>query len=309
MKRKIIEIIEKICSKQVLTSFLVFLVIGSAIFFYTFHKYRYAPDFRRDVLVETHGMALDILVIGTFIFALQKIGKKKLERERNIQRWQEEIDDFRGWDEKEATYRIVGNIRRLNRYGITDINLSSCYLKHANLADAQLQGANLLLTNLQGAFLQHANFDKAEMKFANLQGSNLIGASFISAKLNPANLEESELCDTNFQKANLAGANLQKAKLFWTEDTKESKIYRANLQETILDNAKLTKANLAGAILANASFIETNLQEAELRETIGLTVEQLSKVKTLYNAKLDPDLEKEIKEKYPHLLEKPKEEE
>lgn len=31
----------------------------------------------------------------------------------------------------------------------------------------------------------------------------------------------------------------------------------------------------------------------------------LSEVKTLYRAKLDPELEKQIKEKYPHLLEEP----
>jgi hypothetical protein len=39
---------------------------------------------------------------------------------------------------------------------------------------------------------------------------------------------------------------------------------------------------------------------------IGLTIEQLSEVKTLYKSKLDSELMEQVKEKHPHLLEKPK---
>ena len=52
-------------------------------------------------------------------------------------------------------------------------------------------------------------------------------------------------------------------------------------------------ANLQGA----------NLKRADLRESWGLTVEQLSKVKTLYGAKLRPKLLEQVKEEYPHLFE------
>ena len=44
-------------------------------------------------------------------------------------------------------------------------------------------------------------------------------------------------------------------------------------------------------------------------EAKSLTIEQLSDVKTLYKAKLHPRLMAQVKEKYPHLLEKPKLEE
>jgi hypothetical protein len=40
--------------------------------------------------------------------------------------------------------------------------------------------------------------------------------------------------------------------------------------------------------------------------TIDKSIDQLSKVKTLYNATLDPELEKPLKEKYPALFEEPK---
>ena len=70
----------------------------------------YNDIFIRDVLVEAHGMLFDILIIGTFIFALHELVEKRRERKSKIKRWQEEIDDYRGWDEKEATIKIVGNI-------------------------------------------------------------------------------------------------------------------------------------------------------------------------------------------------------
>ena len=72
------------------------------------------------------------------------------------------------------------------------------------------------------------------------------------------------------------------------------------------DNPKakigLRKANLSGADLRGA-----NLQKAKLIGTLNLTIKQLSLVKTLYQAKLDPKLIEQVKNCCPHLLEKPKE--
>ena len=62
---------------------------------------------------------------------------------------------------------------------------------------------------------------------------------------------------------------------------------------------RLIEANLQRAILLGANLWGVH----------GLTIEQLSKVKSLYDAKLDPVLMAQVKEKYPHLLEGPKLEE
>jgi len=48
----------------------------------------------------------------------------------------------------------------------------------------------------------------------------------------------------------------------------------------------------------------TNFEAAFLGEAYGLSLEQLSKVKTLYNTKLDEELLIPLKEKYPALFEK-----
>ena len=78
-------------------------------------------------------MLFDILIVGTLIFALHKIAEKQLEKRLNIQRWLEERDDLRGWNDSEATLRITNNIRKLKKVGAKVFNLTNCYLANANL--------------------------------------------------------------------------------------------------------------------------------------------------------------------------------
>jgi len=177
-----------------------------------------------NLFAEAHGFLAEVVVFGIIIVLITK----RNERKADIKKWREEIDDYRGWDEKEAMYRIVGNIRRLNKLGIADISLSRCFLKETDLRDTNLQGAYLWYANLEGAYFHRANLQRADLTEAILQG--------------------------------------------------------ASLQRAILQEADITGAKY-------------------------LTIKRLAEVKTLYKAKLDPELEKEVREKYPYLLEKPKDEE
>jgi uncharacterized protein YjbI with pentapeptide repeats len=67
-----------------------------------------------------------------------------------------------------------------------------------------------------------------------------------------------------------------------------------------LQGANLQGANLYGANLEGAYLVGTNLEGAQ-----NLSLFQLSKVKTLYNAKLDEELLMLLKEEYPALFEEP----
>ena len=56
-----------------------------------------------------------------------------------------------------------------------------------------------------------------------------------------------------------------------------------------------------------ASLKRTNLEGTNLRWAMYLQAKQLCEANTLYQAKLDPELEREVKKKRPHLFGKPKE--
>ena len=97
------------------------------------------------------------------------------------------------------------------------------------------------------------------------------------------------------QRADLRGANLIGSYLHKTD------LEGANLSFTNPWGANLEGANLTGANLEGAKLVWIALRGAE-----GLTIEQLSRAKTLYTAALDPELMEQVKEKCPHLLKEPK---
>jgi len=121
---------------------------------------------------------------------------------------------------------------------------------------------------------------KLDFKGTNLQKTNLSGANLSGANLSDANLSWANLSDANLSWANLSEANLSWANLSW--------------------------ANLSWAYLEGANLEGANLKEANLKEAKNLTIDQLSKAKTLYNAKLNEKLLIPLKEKDPALFEEPK---
>lgn len=261
----------------------------------------YSASFYENVLVESHGMLLDLLIIGVFVYWLDSLGDKK----REMRRYQEEIDDYLNWQSHEATYRIIGNVRRLNRENVTEIHLENAYLPQANLitvildganlqgaslpeanlqqarlvnADlrgACLQGANLSKANLRGAKLQGAshwessalelflNEAKAHLKVTDLQGANLREAVLANANLRGTNLQGVDLWNADLEGANLHRANLRGASL-WEADLRASELQSANLQRANLRSANLRAANLKEADLQSARLQRADLQSAEL---------------------------------------------
>jgi uncharacterized protein YjbI with pentapeptide repeats len=185
-------------------------------------------------------------------------------------------------------------LQNANLFGanLQNANLSFADLQNANLSTANLQNADLSTANLQNAVLRDADFQKADLSKAKLQNANLFGVKLQNADLSTANLQNANLSFADLQNANLSTANLQNADLS-----------TANLQNANLSGAKLQNANLSFANLQNA-----NLLNADLTGAKNLKIEQLSKAKTLYKAKLDPELLEQVRKCCPHLLEKPKEE-
>src|SRR5690606_8214542 len=126
--------------------------------------------FLENLAAEAHGMVLDLLVIGWFIFWLQRQGERRVRANR----YREEIEDFLGWRSHEATLRIAGNVRRLNRLGFeTPLKLTEAFVQGANLAGADLRQADLWGDDLTNAVLQGTRLDRANLAGARLQGAAL----------------------------------------------------------------------------------------------------------------------------------------
>lgn len=235
----------------------------------------YLDDFEAfwaQVLAEAHGMIFDIAVIGLLIFWLNQNG----ETRQRIRTYKDEIDDFRLWESEEAAFRTVGNLKRLNRHKIYEINLVNCYLARTNLNYVNLKSSNL--------------------NSANISNSSLIETNLENTRLNQTNLENSNLNQANLKGAYASGANFKDAFLI------KSQFENAFLIKTNFKNAFLMEANLQNSYLMGADFENASLYKADLRGAKGLTIEQLTKAKTLYLAKFDDDLLEQIKTNIPELV-------
>ncbi len=147
----------------------------------------------------------------------------------------------------------------------------------ANLSDADLSGSNLSSAKLFLANLSKANLREANMRKAYLREANMREANMKKANLRKADLRRADLRDTNMNESDLSGADLEYANL---------------------ECADLSDANLRGTDLLGAS-----LRGANLMRVRGLTIEQLSSVGTLCDAELSAERIKQVRKKYPHLLE------
>lgn len=229
-------------------------------------------NFLEQVLAEAHGMIFDILIIGMLLYWLNQRG----EARQRIRDYQDEIDDFRQLESAEASYRTVGNIKRLNRHQVTQINLVNSCLPRTNLNYVNLKGSN--------------------MNSANLSNSTLIESNMEGARLNQANFENSNLNQVCLRSAYASGANFKDAFLI------KAQLQNALLIKANFNNAYLMEADLRGSYLMGADFEHASLYKADLRGAKGLTVEQLLKAKTIFLAQLDKELQEELEQRVPKMV-------
>lgn len=271
--KKTNEFFNSIIEKPLLTSSLVLLLVTILVLSLSLKYYlRDFDTFIQQVLAEAHGMIFDIAVIGILIFWLNQNG----EIRQRIRTYKDEIDDFRLWESEEAAFRTVGNIKRLNRHKIHEINLVNCYLPRTNLNYANLAASNLNSANISQSSLIESNLENARLNQTNFENSNLNQANLKSAYASGANFKDAFLIKSQFENAFLIKANFS--------------------------NAFLMEANLQNCYVMGADFENASLYKADLRGAKGLSVEQLSKVKTLYLAKFDEEILEQIKTNLPELV-------
>lgn len=127
-----------------------------------------------------------------------------------------------------------------------------------------------------------------------LYGENLRGANLTNATLMGADLTKTDLTGAIIRGANLIGTNLAGTDLKGTD-----------LRGADLRGADLRGANLRGADLRVLDPSTADIMNVDIRKAVTLTLDQVSKVKTLYQAKLQPKFRNQIEHEYPHLLENP----
>jgi uncharacterized protein YjbI with pentapeptide repeats len=281
-----------IIASPILMTAIVFLASMVLVVGMTLHWGYYSDEFRENLLVEAHGVLLDIFLLGVIIFWLQQKGRNLVEKRH----YRDEIDDFRGWESEEAARRIRGNIRRLNKYNVTRMDLSNCYLRSmdlrgADFSESYLWGADLSWTDLRESIFEDANLENVNLEAANLTAANLTGAYLWKTNLESVDLQHAMLENAILRESRLAKADLSGAKLMGADLT------GAVLEETNLMGADLRHANLEFVRLDGADLRHANLQDAR-----GLCADLFVRIRTLEGARMDPELEADLKKRLPDVF-------
>lgn len=192
----------------------------------------------------------------------------------------------------------------LKRADLRGAHLRGAKMQYSVLEDADLRFSDLRYSNLICAKAARADFSGAQMRTIFLRDADLKGACFrranmVHARMAYADLRGAELALANMENAILFHSNLQEADL-WEANLRNCKLIKADLL-----NANLKDADLQGARFWNTNLQGANLEGAVLMDAIDLDITQLSQARTLYQAKLDPELFGQIKERFPQLLERP----
>jgi uncharacterized protein YjbI with pentapeptide repeats len=215
----------------------------------------YSKDFFENVLVEAHGMILDIAILGVVLLWFEKRGNlvQLVAKNKKAIAY---LKFYRGVD---ASFRVYEAVRTLQEMKCKTIDLPN-----ANLADLQIQELSLEKSNLQ-----NCNFSRSILEKCDFVDCEADAAIFIDAKLKQTKFLRTKLRRAKFINAKLNGCDFTNAEI---------------------TNGDFTKADLRSAIFKGVDcrgirFEQADLTAANFKGALNLTQQQLTSAKTYRNAK------------------------
>ena len=223
-----------------------------------------APVALGDVMVEVWGLLFDAVLFG---FLLVWVNVRRAKKDQ-IERYVEELEDYRRLETDLGSARSAGILVRLAKSGGGDRAPGGMYLAKADLRETDLTGAHLSQADLRGAYFRGAHLRGAHLRGANLSQAKLIQADLTEADLSGADLSPADLQGADLSGADLSGANLSQANLSGARlsraDLRGVHLRGADLHGAELSGANLNRADLRGAHLCRADFGGAYLHGANL---------------------------------------------
>lgn len=218
-------------------------------------------EFVIQLLVETHGLVLEIIVVGILTVALTRAADRKRMIEGSLMK----IADMKKVESEYARLKVLEHLKILARYKVDGFDLR----------DANLSSRNLKSMNLKNSDLIGLNASNTEMAEANLSNSKLFKAIFSNSDLEGARIEACYAKDCDFAHANLTKASFDKSELLGSN----------------FSYAKLSYTSFKGANFTNVDFKHASLIECDFTDATNLTAGQLVMADVLKNCKMSADLE------------------
>ncbi len=247
-------------------SIVVLLVLLLAAFLWA--RFSEPPDFG-DLQVEFWGLIFDVAVILVGFGIIQHYKQKR----DDISRHSEVIEDLKRWDSDEAKHRVLGAMRRLNRLGKTDFELSGAHLKNASFTDYGIKsisgstlssGGRWLDDEITSSIFEQVDFSRLNARNVRFESTFPMrsGTEFIWYRA------RATYKDCEFWGADLHGTVFDGAELIWTREPPESlEEFEGEQPDGSPSYIRVAVGHFERVDLARTSFRYCSFERADFRES------------------------------------------
>ncbi len=212
--KKTIDYVVEDSVRMSLALFIACLVIVFILTVYT-TKQGYTSEFYENILVEAHGMLFDILILGAFVFWINKRGDKV----REIKRLENELKYYIEYTRPEATFHVSKIITQLNDLGVYKLNLIRVYLEGASMLCARFEDTQFIGNWLSRAFFHEGIFEKcffhrSECNETNFELAEITECRFIDCSFDATKFKETVFSAVQFEGCDFRSADFTEANLY-----------------------------------------------------------------------------------------------
>lgn len=250
-----------------------------------------------NIWTEFWGLIFDVLVILVGFGIIQH----RKQRRDDIARHSEVIEDLKRWSGEEAKHRVLGAMRRLNRLGETNFELSGAHLKGATFTG---YGIKSIAGSTLSSGAWGGNDELTASSFEDVDFSRLDARGVVFEETAPLRSGQKIMwlglratyknCD--FWETDLSNAKFDGAVLTWTNAPPDS------LEEQVDEEpdgrpvyAKVARGVFAEVDLSNTSFKFCTFDKADFREAFNVEGADFSGAEGLDTCVFDDDdLKKKI---------------
>ncbi len=232
---------------EVTYTFIALVIIGLVVFLITINSTTPAGfplykdlEFRTSILVEAHGMLLDILLLGVvLVFFIARV-----EKRHKIESLKKEIDYIRLLKTDEIKFKIKALITQLNDRNIYNLDLHQCYLSNIDLLGIKVIKGKVQAAAFTESNLSNSDFSKTKAERTFFNKSKITNCKFIQC---------------NMFRVNFSGSISRKA--FY----KDSKLIKCTFDDADLINSDFRGCNLTDSTFINAFARSCDFRNADLK--------------------------------------------
>ena len=234
-----------------------------------------------DLWVEFVGLIFDILVVLVVFSFYQFLRHEK----SHIAEQHNTIEDYKGWDNEEANFQLAGAVRRLNRLGVTIIDLTGAKISNFSFPKngiSSLKGTTIY-DGEWGKTIGDSSVEMTSVTFDHVDCRSVtFSAGDPFAGLVPTMRRFAVFADCTFLDTDLRNARFNGASLEWTKPPPKSHYYTEEDPETgqvvpvyesygPFYDADLSGVSFSNCVFKNADFRDAkNIEDADFSGATGL---------------------------------------